>query len=445
VSIFVELASGRRDGFRESAWSVEPGHARRGDAHCDFTRRVVRVPIEATEMARVVRAHELLHRRVSPYDVAPLTLFPQCASRALECAEEFRVNLLLRRLGFDVSQLCDGSEERAGEQVGASGDWAEAVAFAAALFETGGERAFLRGLRRTQPSWIKPLGLIRRSILTLTQEMPTAVVGSTQRHDPADAPEGYRACTARVAQLLTTASMAEVPTTPESLQRFRRSLAPGGRRPPSGQFAPLRWLTTDLSIVVTPRHAHRRARPVVAGVRPGSPSRLLTDPHQRVFRTRRPNAGAIVLVDQSGSMDLDPGAIDRLVRSVPGVCVVGYSHRPGDVGHTPNAWVVAQGGRRCAATPPGNIGNGVDGPVLEWATRTRRPGERILWVTDGQVTDSNDHPQGALSAMCAGVVRRHRVEMVRTLDEALVLLAGRRRAASNRTDFGRVGRALQDS
>ena len=76
------------------------------------------------------------------------------------------------------------------------------------------------------------------------------------------------------------------------------------------------------------------------------------------------------MVDQSGSMDIDVRT--RCARSfaqAPHALVIGYSHRPGDRGMTPNCGCSATEG---VATdcPSGNVGNGVDGPVLLWALNT---------------------------------------------------------------------------
>jgi hypothetical protein len=147
------------------------------------------------------------------------------------------------------------------------------------------------------------------------------------------------------------------------------------------------------------------------------------------------------VVDQSGSMDISPSDVDALLAVAPCATVMGYSHRPGDRRITPNAWLLAHDGLRATTSPHGNVGNGVDGPVLEWAAGRRRSGERLVWVTDGQVTDSNDHPSRELSASCARLVRRHRVAMVRTLDEARRVLRGGV-PPEPATGFGRVGREL---
>jgi hypothetical protein len=84
-----------------------------------------------------------------------------------------------------------------------------------------------------------------------------------------------------------------------------------------------------------------------------------------------------VVIDQSGSMDLSSEQLDELLSLSPSLTVIGYSHRPGDVAATPNVWILARGGRRVASDdlPSGNVGNGVDLPVLEFANGLRRSGE----------------------------------------------------------------------
>ena len=108
--VFPELVYGRRDGFEQGRWTVESGEARRGGASCNLSERCLRVPQDDDAVARVVRAHELMHIRVSPHrrEHVPDEGLPE---RALECAEEFRVNRLLSLLGFDTGLLCDGSEK----------------------------------------------------------------------------------------------------------------------------------------------------------------------------------------------------------------------------------------------------------------------------------------------------------------------------------------------
>jgi hypothetical protein len=66
-----------------------------------------------------------------------------------------------------------------------------------------------------------------------------------------------------------------------------------------------------------------------------------------------------------------------------------------------------------------------------------------VWVTDGQVTDSHDHPDAELTRECALLVRTHRMRLARDLSEATGLLRmSRENAASRLRAFGRVGQQL---
>jgi hypothetical protein len=155
--------------------------------------------------------------------------------------------------------------------------------------------------------------------------------------------------------------------------------------------------------------------------------------------------GGIVVVDQSGSMDLDGEQLAAMLRRAPHALIVGYSHRPGDQGATANAWIIANRGMVSATCPVGNVGNGVDGPVLEWALARRTGREPVVWVTDGQVTDSHDHPDEELSRRCAVLVRRHSICLARDLDQAFHQLGGSvLRGSSSWSQFGRVGRKLTE-
>jgi hypothetical protein len=142
-------------------------------------------------------------------------------------------------------------------------------------------------------------------------------------------------------------------------------------------------------------------------------------------------------------MDVEPEALKGLLRRAPEALVLGYSHRPGDRGSSPNAWLLCDRGSVAVTYPTGNVGNGVDGPALRWALTRRRGDEPVVWVTDGQVTDSHDHPDAALTRECAQLVRRHRVRLARDLSSATAILRSNRPTApSEFASFGRVGREL---
>ena len=441
-SIYPELIVGRSDQFEDSGWRVVPGLALRGHASCDFVNRILEVPLGSTEAERAIRAHELMHVRVSPHDVSPSALLSDVPSRALECAEEYRVNTLIARLGFPVSALTDGSEQTGGERLATNDCWEEAVYFYCATIGTGSERGFLRGVRRVRPQWIKPLALVKKRVEAIAKQHSVEEMGSTSRDSADGLPEGFARVTVAVARTLARAADAQVPTDVNGLRSLRRSLEPGGRRALTGRFAELVMLEGLEYSATAKRPYAKRGRPDVSGVQMRYPSRLLTDPYQRAFASQRRRSGGIVVIDQSGSMDLETDDIDLLLLATPGVSVIGYSHRPGDSSGAANAWLIARDGHRTHEIPGGNVGNGVDGPVLRYALSRRRAGEPIIWVTDGQVTDSNDHPSRQLSAECAELVLRHRIRLARTLVDASEMLQRGLTKIENLEQFGRVGREI---
>lgn len=442
--IYPELLSGRADEASLRPWTIHEGSTMRGAASCNLSDRILQVPLGAGEQARVVRAHELMHARVSPHAHHLLRALDEVSPRALECAEELRVNTLLLRLGFDLSVLCDGSEKPGARRLASDGSWAEAVCFMLAVLGTGAERDFFSGVRLGDATWLAPLRAVRKRALAILDES-TGSLSATHLNDD-DLPSGYATSTLVIARVVTSVLGARVPASTQELRMFRRSLEAGGRRPPTGVFAPL-VVDHDLSrIHGVQRRPSRRTRPATSGPAMRHPGRLLTDQHRRAFSRRVTARGGVVVVDQSGSMDLDAEQLHALVRAAPEALVVGYSHRPGDRGGTPNCWVLCDRVRVAASYPSGNVGNGVDGPVLFWALGQRRRGEVVVWVTDGQVTDSHDHPDERLADSCADLVRRHRIRLARDLTEATrVLRTNRALPRSRWGEFGRLGRKLLEN
>src|SRR5580698_4424276 len=156
-----ELVTGREDGFVNAPWTVKAGSTRRGEASCNLTERILEVPLGRDDTSRVVRAHELMHARVSPH-VLDVGALDEMSPRALECAEELRVNTLIARLGFDVALLRDGSEKSGARRIAESDDWSEAVSFLMAVLGTGGEKDYLAGIRSIKPTWMPGLRAVRK-------------------------------------------------------------------------------------------------------------------------------------------------------------------------------------------------------------------------------------------------------------------------------------------
>jgi hypothetical protein len=312
-----------------------------------------------------------------------------------------------------------------------------------AVLGTGAERDFINGIRHSAAPWLPALRNVRKRALEIFSQ-DTRILAATHLDD-AGLPSGYACSTLALARILTQSAAARVPISVDELKAFRRSLEVGGRRPPTGVFAPLVVDETLHPEALRRGRGDRAWRASTTGVAMRYPGRLLTDDQRRAFAHQVPRHGGVVVVDQSGSMDVAPDALQALVREAPHALVIGYSHRPGDRGSTANAWVLCDRGEVATRSPLSNVGNGVDGPVLQWAASRRRAGESFVWVTDGQVTDSHDYPDSRLTENCAQLVMRYRIRLVRELsDAAHVLRSNRPTPASRLASFGRVGQRLQE-
>jgi hypothetical protein len=382
-----------------------------------------------------------MHARVSPYFPTLPVGLREIDTRALTVADEFRVNYLLGRLGFDVSLLRDGSERADTKMVAEAGDWNEVVCFLLAVLGTGAEKDYLSGIRAGRKEWTPGLRAIQKEIYLIMDAVDTKTLSDTSLGEDG-LPIGYQASVVPIARLLTRVLQSRPPRDRDESRAFERSLKPGARRAPSGRFAELHWGPPLPTKKIHSSRTIKRMRPSPTGMVMRYPSRWLVDEQRRTFAQRAPRAGGIVVVDQSGSMDIEPSTLHRLLHAAPGMLVIGYSHKPGDVGNTPNVWILAQGGRVAIDPPAGNIGNGVDGPVLRYALMVRRGREPVIWVCDGQVTDSNDHPDTELTKEVAELVRRSGIVMVRDLGHVKYVLSRNQRMAPPYGEFGRVGAYL---
>ena len=140
---------GRKDA-EHGAWQVEDCEPRRGIPATSIVERKMLAPSHDTDQARVIRAHEMMHAKVSPAGEWEQWQNRKIASiQAMVACEELRVNLLCDRAGFDVkSHLSDGGETADGERLACTNDWKTAVHMAVATAGTASNKLYLNGIRR---------------------------------------------------------------------------------------------------------------------------------------------------------------------------------------------------------------------------------------------------------------------------------------------------------
>ena len=458
-------------------WVVEEGTPLRGDASTDIGRRRMRVPAGNTPTARAVRAHELVHAKVSPANFGEIVEHVETTPTTIRAVEEVRVNLLAMSAGFDLDALVDGSERNSGRLLASAKSIRPLVETAVATMFTKGHRDLMRGVADVDPKLAEGVGLVVEQVEAsivkharnyglrgrLSQKTKGEKIGTSLRRwiadtDPAritdkgeashrradvdtiEAPYGFT-FTLDVANLIDSildgGSNADGDVLPEKPGDEEASTGFGRG---SDNFAPLVWDRT----VALNRHApnvmgRRRARSSTGRV-PRRVDLLLTDPERRIFSRDVRSTGGIVLVDQSGSMGLSIGDVESLVAESAGCVVIGYSNVPGSrPGSYPNIWTLADRGRVASSVRHGNIGNGCDRPALDHVLSIRRGSEPIVWVCDGHVTYRSDTLATVEDRVeIARLVERHGVHMVDTIGEAVDAL---RRSKSGRLP-ARITRGL---
>jgi len=428
----------------------------------DFAAGVLAVPLSGDSWSQQLKMRALIEARISPMsgDVYK-TMAEQYKSSGiteaiLRTAEQARVNAVakpfLEAKGVDTNDIL-GSEKKRGVQLATGKSmqhWDEAVAFTAQHHGTKGFDSFASGVRSVNPEWSERLRKLAKRLDRVLTGSPS-YLGNTDPYHYADdvvAPRGFNH-TVRAAQEIAEYASAGMKA-PESVVRERtereekRAEEYGEAPTPSdrgklspddapledelpddfefptddrGQFAELRIDDTLQLTTEVEGYMKRRRRPAQFGRSIGNISRLYTDPERRIFSVKRKVRGGIVIIDISGSMCLSQSDIEAIVEAAPAATILAYSHCGED---EPNAWIFARRGWRVAEIPRvGGRGNGVDGPVLTWAINQRAPGEDIVWVCDGYVTTKNDGSSDALTIQCAQLVKKHRMIMIPSVEEAV--------------------------
>lgn len=451
---------GRRDAPKgEGPWVIHDVPMAPGYAKTAPVDREMYVPTGDTEQERVVRAHEMMHAKVSPAETWPEWLERGLASeQGLISAEEFRVNELIRRQGFDTKKsLLDGSEKFTGERISEQGLWAEGIYMTAAFAGTARLKPFISGVRKHNGEWADAFRALDVRLRALVKKIPTATLAST-RDDGGLAPDGF-SHTEQWAALLDL--LADPPKSPDEddegdgsdeeaavgsdgerkdksggkkrasdrrppvdADTIKRMTSPRGRGVRGTALVPWVPLKTGKATLdrLAPGGLGKKRRPSDRGRSPRRIHRILTDPHKRIFDATKRGNGGVVLVDHSGSMHFTGEDVLRIVEAAPGCTVATYSAVTKREDR-PNLWVVAEKGKMTSNVPRPQGGNGCDGPALEWAVRQRqRSSSPVVWVCDGVVTGESDQLSDSLTLECIKKVLAHKVIMVRDVDSAVKVL-----------------------
>lgn len=142
----------RKDLRNSGGWDVGNTKAVRGEPFITVSGRIMRVPLDDSELAQAIRGHEQVHVKVSPADITPY-VNEAVGEDAIRAAEEARVNFIAKELGFPMKALITGSERHEGEMIAQQGDWNALVCAVAASINTGSLTPLISGIRKENPAW----------------------------------------------------------------------------------------------------------------------------------------------------------------------------------------------------------------------------------------------------------------------------------------------------
>lgn len=451
----------RRDVKGEAGeWRIDTCAPVRGKPMTDIVGKHMVVPVGNEEVDRVIRAHELMHARVSPaHDFGQWLVRGIATEQALICVEEARVNFLIGKAGFDTKHLGDGSETATGTRLAEMKDWAACVYTAAGYANCGGGKDFLTGVRRVNRAWGAALkDIMKRLEKELEKAHKAGTLASTEV-DPRNglAPLGF-AHTERLAEWLDRIAN----TNPvddnadgddgakgDQQEKDNNKKAPAKRGEGEGKqndkpnpelakinpndygrgLIPTWGVLRPARLPLTRQAKGGLGKKRVAAAIGRNPRRIqnaLVDPNRRVFDAARKGNGGVVLIDGSGSMALETRQILEITEHAPGCTVAVYSADKENL--KDNLWIIADNGRMVEDIPKRNGGNGVDGEAIRWALKQRkRAATPVVWITDGGVHGLGY--QGAwggyhdtLAMDCIKEVIRGRVHLAKTVNDGIEVL-----------------------
>lgn len=336
-------------------------------AFVDFATLTMSIPTYDDPHSRFVRAHEVMHARITPRD----GVIPEGTSAdSLRAAEDCRVNANLLRIEIKAPGPRDKFVAMHLDAIKANADRATAfdlACLAVACTDRGEKRTLDNLIKARFPAIAPTIAMLRKALRAYDAPFRTTIEAARilERLRPPAAtiagneiPQAENAA-ANQGLFFTPIRYEEMSLTQrvEELQHQRRILSDTG---------------------IVPKHFHRAA---IDGA---------------IFsrNVRRPGANALVVLDCSGSMtEWNRVAIPDILRDAGATEIVGYTSR--------NGWTAASAhtvfshfsdGTNCLDVSAGmpapfhTGGNTGDGPILEvCAALAQRQGKRLIWVSDGHV------------------------------------------------------------
>lgn len=465
------VAAYREDLDQSIDWQVSPSLGAFGSG-VDFVKGVLSVPLSGDRYSQMTQLREIVRLRSAPTDpqlykhIADHYKQQGLTEQVIRAADEGRLNAITRKFAevFDLTLEPDGSEKVMGKRLATSStpqDWNRCVEFTAQHFGTKAFDSFASGVRSVKSEWSKQLTRLNKELCGAFTE-DVSDLGATRPVDYGNgkigpsgvhhtiyaasilsnyidnnyrAPESVRTELAeredkraqnygqpdpeRVLRNYERLDPESELDTSELPDDFEFETDPDEDDSAEERFGPLIF-NEDLPLTVEVKgYMARRRRANNIGRSIVYPSRMITDPERRVFGNKVRTRGGVFVLDISGSMHVSQSDIEAIVEIAPAALIMAYSD-PDNGDGLPNAHILAKRGWRVKEfSDVRRGGNGVDGTALTWALRHKKPGEDVVWVSDGQVFGISGCRSSHLAVQCAQLVKKHKIIMIPSIREAI--------------------------
>jgi hypothetical protein len=492
TKLFAEPELLSRKDTAHGRWTVDECRPVRGEPSTNIVDRQMSIPTHDDEQSRCIRAHELMHAKVSPAGDWGAWVNRKIATKqSMIAVEELRVNFLCQQVGFDMKKhLADGGETADGEKLTALKDWGGCVRMAIATAGTASNKTFLTGVRRHNREWgAILLDISKRAVKEMQKaHKKHGNLGSTSVDETSGlSPLGF-SHTERIAtwvDRLADKSPEEIREEQEEARRKREaekakkgqaqddesadgeeqgegSSTTHGRHSSAGingneagkmDGNPYTGITPSAPTYSVIPHwgelmIEKLPMPVMSkgslgkrkiasnvGLRPRRMHRLVTDPQMRIFDKTIKGSGGVVIIDGSGSMSFTKDQLRQIVENAPGATVAVYSDRNKGT-EVPNMWIVAEKGKMVAELPEVGWGNGVDFPAIEWGQKQRKNSRTpMVWVTDGGVCGPRQNYYDQLAMQCIDFVKRNGIIVVPHVNDAIAQLKNLQKGEKAQSKF----------
>lgn len=478
---------GRDDVCTTGRWKIRETQPVRGLPRTCVEAKEMYIPLGLEERDRCIRAHEMIHAKVSPTtdDFRGWISRGIASEKALIIAEESRVNYLATLLGYPLeTELIDGREILDAIDLTKMGDWSNLVASAVSGVFTAGETKWIEGASIVNKKYGEQIANIIKYVRQYWLDLGPFERDSEKERirtrerlcEIGEVDEEQEETNLRVLENKTEATdeFGAVYVSPNNGFAFSEDLAKYiDQWMDAGDMVEMSNANTNLATALVdqcdddtrglnPKPVWDTLRfwpgkpmqPVIGAVSrkriatntgkyPRRVERLLTDPDRRIFDTVKKAEGGFVLIDGSGSMEFGADDIEKMVLAAPGCTVAVYS-APDDPTYYGTdrvaeytMFLLAQNGRMlsrdqiCEVQDRLNGGNGCDLPALQWAIgRRKNRHQPIVWITDGGIHGNRmEIVRAARIAQAAGVMYAHNTS------QAVDLLRQLRRVRRVRTDM----------